>query len=493
MTSTDTIDHGASRFAARTHGMLIGGKWGPAASGETFTTIDPSTEQVLAEIPRGGAEDIDRAVRAARAAFDEGSPWRRMTPSERGKVLHRVGDLILEHADELAMLEAMDNGKPVTVARAADVAFAADVFHYMSGWATKIEGNTIPSSAGDYLAFTLREPVGVVGAVIAWNFPLLLCAWKLGPALAAGCTVVLKPAQQTPLTALRLGEILQEAGLPDGVVNVVPGFGDAGARLAEHPDVDKVTFTGSTAVGKKILHAAGGNLKRLTLELGGKSPNVVFADADLSIAVPAAASAIFFNHGQACNAGSRLYVERPVFDEFIAGMSEYARNIKLGPGVDPTTDMGPLVSDVQRDRVMGYLDSGYADGAVAAIGGKSWGDRGYFVEPTVLTGTRPDMKVVQEEIFGPVVVAMPFDDPNEIVATANDSRYGLAAGVFTRDIARAYRTASQLRAGTVWVNCYHVFNAAVPFGGYKESGWGRELGHSALEDYLETKSVVTQL
>ena len=493
MTSTETIDHGATQFAARKHGMLIGGQWGPAASGETFTTIDPATEQVLAEIPRGGAEDIDRAVRAARAAFDEGSPWRRMTPSERGKVIHRVGDLILEHADELAMLEALDNGKPFTVARAADVAFAADVFHYMSGWATKIEGNTIPSSAGEYLAFTQREPVGVVGAVIAWNFPLLLCAWKLGPALAAGCTVVLKPAQQTPLTALRLGEILQEAGLPDGVVNVVPGFGDAGARLAEHPDVDKVTFTGSTEVGKKILHAAAGNLKRLTLELGGKSANVVFADADLSIAVPAAANAIFFNHGQACNAASRLYVEAPVFDEFIAGLAEHARNLKLGPGVDPATEMGPLVSDVQLERVMGYLDSGYADGAVAAVGGKRWGDRGYFVEPTVLVETRQDMKVVQEEIFGPVLVAMPFDDPNQIVATANDSRYGLAAGVFTRDIARAYRTAAQLKAGTVWINTYHAFNAAVPFGGYKESGWGRELGHSALDGFLETKSVVTQL
>jgi phenylacetaldehyde dehydrogenase len=493
MTSTETIDHGATQFAARKHGMLIGGQWGPAASGETFTTIDPATEQVLAEIPRGGAEDIDRAVRAARAAFDEGSPWRRMTPSERGKVIHRVGDLILEHADELAMLEALDNGKPFTVARAADVAFAADVFHYMSGWATKIEGNTIPSSAGEYLAFTQREPVGVVGAVIAWNFPLLLCAWKLGPALAAGCTVVLKPAEQTPLTALRLGEILQEAGLPDGVVNVVPGFGDAGARLAEHPDVDKVTFTGSTEVGKKILHAAAGNLKRLTLELGGKSANVVFADADLSIAVPAAANAIFFNHGQACNAASRLYVEAPVFDEFIAGLAEHARNLKLGPGVDPATEMGPLVSDVQLERVMGYLDSGYADGAVAAVGGKRWGDRGYFVEPTVLVETRQDMKVVQEEIFGPVLVAMPFDDPNQIVATANDSRYGLAAGVFTRDIARAYRTAAQLKAGTVWINTYHAFNAAVPFGGYKESGWGRELGHSALDGFLETKSVVTQL
>jgi phenylacetaldehyde dehydrogenase len=493
MTSTETIDHGATQFAARTHGMLIGGQWVPAASGETFSTIDPSTEQVLAEVPRGGAEDIDRAVRAARAAFDDGSPWRRMSPSERGKIIHRVGDLILENADELAMLEALDNGKPFTVARAADVAFAADVFHYMSGWATKIEGNTIPSATGDYLSFTLREPVGVVGAVIAWNFPLLLCAWKLGPALAAGCTVVLKPAEQTPLTALRLGEILQEAGLPDGVVNVVPGFGDAGARLAEHPDVDKVTFTGSTEVGKKILHAAAGNLKRLTLELGGKSANVVFADADLSIAVPAAANAIFFNHGQACNAASRLYVEAPVFDEFIAGLAEHARNLKLGPGVDPATEMGPLVSDVQLERVMGYLDSGYADGAVAAVGGKRWGDRGYFVEPTVLVETRQDMKVVQEEIFGPVLVAMPFDDPNQIVATANDSRYGLAAGVFTRDIARAYRTAAQLKAGTVWINTYHAFNAAVPFGGYKESGWGRELGHSALDGFLETKSVVTQL
>ncbi|MCW2845455.1 MAG: aldehyde dehydrogenase [Nocardioides sp.] len=494
MTITEAPLHrvAADDFVSRGHRLLIDGEWVAAASGRTFATIDPATEQLLGEVAHGEGEDVNRAVRAARAAFDHDSPWRRMTPSERGKIIHKIGDLILENADELSMIESLDNGKPFTMARAADIPFAADVFHYMSGWATKIEGSTIPVGQ-DYLAFTQKEPVGVVGVVIAWNFPLLLSAWKLGPALAAGCTVVIKPAEQTPLSVLRLGELLQEAGLPDGVVNIVTGFGDAGAVLTAHPDVDKISFTGSTEVGKKILHAAAGNLKKLTLELGGKSPNVVFADADLATAIPAASNAIFFNHGQACNAASRLYVERPVFDEFVEGVSEFASNIVLGAGTDPRSEMGPLVSAEQMNKVLGYLDSGQADGAVATVGGERWGDRGYFVKPTVLTQTRPDMAVVREEIFGPVVVAMPFDDPAQIVDTANDTPFGLAAGVFTRDISKAYRTAARLKAGTVWVNTYHVFNAAVPFGGYKESGWGRELGHAALDDYLETKSVVTAL
>jgi phenylacetaldehyde dehydrogenase len=485
-------------FIGGAHKLLIDGDWVEATSGETFETVNPATEEVLASVARGRAADIDKAVGAARKAFADGSPWRRMTPSARGRLIHRIGDLILEHADELAMLESLDNGKSFVIAKAADVALAADLFHYMSGWATKIEGNTIPISAvpapGEYLAFTLREPVGVVGQIIPWNFPLLMAAWKLGPVLAAGCTVVLKPAEQTPLSALRLGELLLEAGLPPGVVNIVTGFGEeAGAPLAAHPGVDKVAFTGSTEVGRLIVKAAAGNLKKVSLELGGKSPNVVFADADMQAAIPGAANAIFFNHGQCCNAGSRLYVERPVFDEVVAGVSEAAKGIKVGPGTDPETVMGPLISDEQFSKVLGYLESGRTDGAQAVVGGGRVGDRGYFVAPTVLTHTSPEMKVVREEIFGPVVAAIPFDDPSEIVPVANETNYGLAAGVFTRDINKAYRTATRLRAGTVWINTYHVFDAAMPFGGYKESGWGREMGHSVLENYLETKSVVTRL
>jgi len=395
------------------------------------------------------------------------------------------------------MLESLDNGKPFAVARAADVPLAADLFRYMAGWPTKITGSTVPISAlpapGEYLAYTLREPVGVVGQIIPWNFPLLMAAWKLGPVLACGCTVVLKPAEQTPLSALRLGELLQEAGLPDGVVNIVTGFGDAGAALAAHDDVDKVAFTGSTEVGKLVVQAATGNLKKVSLELGGKSPNVVYADADLETAIAGAANGIFFNHGQCCNAGSRLFVQKQVFDDVVAGVADIGQSIKLAPGTDPDAQMGPLISDEQFEKVLSYLDSGRADGAEAVIGGGRQGDRGYFVQPTILTNTKPDMKVVREEIFGPVVCAIPFESPEEIAAVANDTTYGLAAGVFTRDISKAHRTAKRLRAGTVWINTYHVFDAAMPFGGYKESGWGREMGPQVLENYLETKSVVTAL
>ena len=388
--------------------------------------------------------------------------------------------------------------KPVAVARAADVVLAADLFHYMSGWATKIEGNTVEISAvaapGEYLAFTLREPVGVVGQIIPWNFPLLMAAWKLGPVLASGCTVVLKPAEQTPLSALRLGQLLLEAGLPKGVVNIVTGYGEeTGAPMAAHPEVDKVAFTGSTEVGKLIVQAATGNLKKVSLELGGKSPNVVYADADMDLAIPGAANAIFFNHGQCCNAGSRLYVEKQVYDRVVEGVAEAASQIKVGPGSEPDSQMGPLISDEQFAKVLGYLDSGQQAGAGVAVGGERQGDRGYFVKPTILTDTNPSMKVEREEIFGPVVCAIPFEDPRQILPAANDTNYGLAAGVFTRDISKAYRTVKRLRAGTVWVNTYHVFDAAMPFGGYKESGWGREMGHQVLENYLETKSVVTAL
>jgi len=497
MAVADSPDQVADSFISNQHKLLIDGEWVQAASGKTFATLNPATEETLTEVAHGQAEDIERAVRAARKAFADDSPWRRMNASDRGRMIWRIADLIEQHGDELAMLESLDNGKPYGVARVADVPLAADLFRYMAGWPTKIEGSTVPISAlpapGEYLAYTLREPVGVVGQIIPWNFPLLMAAWKLGPALACGCTVVLKPAEQTPLSALRLGELLQEAGLPGGVVNIVTGFGDAGAALAAHDDVDKVAFTGSTEVGKLIVKASAGNLKKVSLELGGKSPNVVYADADLDAAITGAANGIFFNHGQCCNAGSRLYVQKGIFDDVVNGVAEVAKGIKVGPGTDADVQMGPLISDEQFEKVLGFLDSGHEAGAKSVVGGGRHGNRGYFVQPTILTNTTNDMKVVREEIFGPVVCAIPFDSPEEIVPIANDTNYGLAAGVFTRDISKAHRTAKRLRAGTVWINTYHVFDAAMPFGGYKESGWGREMGSQVLNNYLETKSVVTAL
>jgi phenylacetaldehyde dehydrogenase len=487
-----------SQFIAKPRKMLINGKWVDSVSGKTFPTYDPSTGKEMAFIAEGDSADVNLAVSAARHAFEKG-PWRRMTASERGRLIWKLADLLEQNLEEFAQLESLDNGKPVGVARAADVPLAVDLFRYMAGWATKIEGNTIPlnvpyTPGARYLAYTLREPVGVVAQIIPWNFPLLMAAWKLGPALAAGCTVILKPAEQTPLSALRLGELFAEAGFPDGVVNVVPGYGEtAGAALAAHNDVDKVAFTGSTEVGKIILRAAAGNLKKVSLELGGKSPNVVLKDADLKTAIPGAASAIFFNHGQCCCAGSRLYVDKDIFDEVVSGVAEQAKKIKLGPGMDASTQMGPLVSDEQMNRVCGYLESGFAEGAQAVVGGKRHGDQGYFVEPTVLVNTNESMKVVREEIFGPVVAALPFERVDELVERANNNPYGLAAAVWTKDISKAHQIAADLRAGTVWINCYNIFDAAMPFGGYKESGWGREMGHDALELYTETKAVCTRL
>lgn len=481
------------QFLAKPKLLLINNEWTSSQSGKSFAIENPATGDVLTHVAHGQAADVDAAVKAARRAFDSG-PWATMMAAERSKLMWRLADLLEQHADEFAQLESLDNGKPVTIAKAADVALAVEIFRYMAGWATKIHGQTIPLSVPytpkvSYLAYTLREPVGVVGQIIPWNFPLLMAAWKLAPALAAGCTIVLKPAEQTPLTALRLGELAVEAGFPSGVINIISGFGDAGAALVNHPMVDKVAFTGSTEVGKEIVKASAGNLKKVSLELGGKSPNIIFKDADLNIAIAGAANAIFFNHGQCCCAGSRLFIEQEIFEQVVQGVSEIAKKIRVGDGMDSGSQMGPLVSKDQFTKVCGYIESGRSQGAQVQAGGKALDRSGYFVEPTLLTQVNKDMKVVQEEIFGPVVAAMPFSSAEEVVRLANDTPFGLAAGIWTRDISKAHRMSAQLRAGTTWINCYNIFDAALPFGGYKESGWGREMGEDAIRLYTETKSV----
>jgi phenylacetaldehyde dehydrogenase len=472
--------------------LLVDGKWVDAQSGRTFETVDPATGQRLLAVAEADKADVDLAVAAARKAFE--GPWSALSPNQRGKIVWRVGELIEAHADELALLDTLDAGKPLAPTKFTDVAQAADLFRYMAGWATKLDGRQIPMSSGDYHAYTIREAVGVVGQVIPWNYPLLMAAWKLAPALACGNTVVLKPAEQTPLSALRLGELILDAGAPPGVVNVLPGFGEtAGAAIAAHPGVDKIAFTGSNEVGCLILQAAAGNLKKVSLELGGKSPNIVLPDADIPAAIAGSARAVFFNVGQSCNAGSRLYAHRDVYDQVIEGVTAVANAIKVGPGLDPTSEMGPLISQIQLERVLGYVRAGKADGARAAAGGERIGDKGYFVEPTVLVDADERMSVVREEIFGPVLVAQSFDDLDEVAQVANDTRFGLAAGVWTSNLSAAHRLAKKLRAGNIYINGYATADAAMPFGGFKQSGWGREMGPEVLELYTEVKAVSVKL
>ena len=481
------------RVQVRQTKLLIDGTWRDAVSGKTFETLNPATGETIAHVAEGDKADVDLAVKAARKAFETG-PWKKMDARARGRLMNKLADLMEANFDELCLLETLDNGKPINDSRAADVPLAIDCYRYYAGWADKIEGKTIPIN-GPYFCYTRHEPVGVVGQIIPWNFPLLMMAWKLGPALAAGCTVVLKPAEQTPLTALRVGELALEAGFPPGVLNIIPGYGEtAGAAISNHMDVDKVAFTGSTEVGKMVMKAAAdSNLKRVTLELGGKSPNIVFADADMDAAVAGAHFALFFNQGQCCCAGSRLFVEKHVHDEFVDRMIKRVKTTKLGDPFDPATMQGPQVSQEQFDKVMGYVDSGRKAGAHLLTGGKRFGDKGYFIEPTVFANVDHDMQIAQEEIFGPVMSIIPFDDIDQMIHHGNKTMYGLAAGVWTRDIVKAHRMAAELKAGTVWVNCYDVFDAAAPFGGFKMSGIGRELGEYALRNYTEIKTVTVAM
>ncbi|MCK5877239.1 MAG: aldehyde dehydrogenase family protein [Candidatus Marithrix sp.] len=496
--SQNKLSKKVADFIAKDKQMLINGKWVNSVSGKTFPVYDPATAKKIVRVAEGNRQDIDLAVKSARNAFDN-APWTTMTAMERSRIIWKIGELMYKYEDELAELESIDNGKSKSVAKTVDIPLSADHFLYYAGWPTKIEGTTIPlsvpyASGQHFHAYTRKEPVGVIGQIIPWNFPLLMLAMKVGPALAAGNTIILKPAEETPLTALRMGEIMQEAGLPDGVINIVPGYGEtAGASLAAHDNVDKVAFTGSTEVGKLIVQAAAGNLKKVSLELGGKSPTIIFNDVvDVDAAIAGAANAIFFNHGQVCTASSRIYVERDIFEQISAGIADYAKNIRLGSGLDEKTQMGPLVSQTQFDRVTKYISSGINDGAQVLAGSKV-DSSGYFVAPTVLTNTNPDMQIIKEEIFGPVLAIEPFDDAEELMSVANNTEYGLAAAIWTSNLSKAHLTAAKLKAGTVWINTYHVYDAAMPFGGYKQSGWGREMGHEAIDLYTQTKSVCIAL
>jgi len=475
--------------------LFINNNWVDAKSGKTLDVYDPVTGGVLTQVAAADKEDVDEAVKAARAAFD-GGKWSQLTPSVRGQLLWKIAELLERDFDEFVRLETIDNGKPLAFSR-GDVTLAIDMFRYMAGWTTKIRGETTPLSLGfPHLSYTTREPVGVAAQIVPWNFPLLMAVWKLAPALAAGCSVVLKSAEQTPLSAFKIAELFEEAEFPAGAVNIISGFGEtAGAALAAHPLVDKVAFTGSTEVGKMIVKAATGNLKKVTLELGGKSPVIVLPDADLDAAAAGAAAGIFYNQGQVCTAGSRLYVHKSAFDKVVSAVADRANSIKVGPGLDESNEMGPLVSDEQLKRVMGFFDSGKQEGARIVAGGERIGDKGYFVKPTVYADTNRDMRLIREEIFGPVIAAEPFDDDDldKIAAIANDSDFGLAASVWSRDISKALKMASKIKSGTVWVNSHNVYDAALPFGGFKQSGWGREMGEYAIQNYTEVKAVTVKL
>jgi p-cumic aldehyde dehydrogenase len=474
---------------------LIGGQWKPALSGETIAVENPATEEIITHVPQGRHEDIDEAVRVARATF-ESPAWRRIRPIDRGRILENIARKIEEHADELAYLESLDTGKAVSFAKVIDLPSTVDVFRYMGGWCSKLGGTTPPVSfdGREYHAYTRREPIGVVGAITPWNYPLALGSWKIASALAAGCTMVLKPTELTPLSTLRLAELCLEAGLPEGALNIVNGYGhEAGEALARHPGVDKITFTGSTVVGKKIVEYALGNMKRVTLELGGKSPSIVFADADLDQVGLGAALAVFFNSGQICFAASRLLVQESVYERVVEAVAAAAGHFKVGNGQDPDTMLGPLVSRRQQERVLGYVKSGIEQGARLVCGGHTVGDKGYFFQPTVLADATPSMKIVQEEIFGPVLSVIPFKDEAEAIRLANDTAYGLAANIWTRDIKKAHRVAHRLQAGSVWINCHGVIDPAAPFGGFKQSGWGREVSEEGLSAYTETKTVCALL
>jgi phenylacetaldehyde dehydrogenase len=486
----------AAEFAFGGHGQLIDGRWLPAISGETIDVIDPATGRVFANVPAGGAADIDKAVAAARRAFTKG-PWQRIAPAERGRLIWRLADRIEELTEEFAQLESLDSGKPVQQARTIDIPETVARFRYMAGWAGKINGETItPLAPGEYHAYTVRRPIGVVGQIIPWNFPLVMAAYKLAPALAAGCTIVLKPAEQTPLTALRLGRLMAEVGFPDGVLNIVTGYGEtAGAALVAHGGVDKIAFTGSTEIGKIIAKTAANNLTPVSLELGGKSPVVVFRDADLDCAIPGAAAAIFFNQGQTCTAGSRLFAHRAIHDQLVEGIEREVRKLRVGPGLDPATTLGPLVSAEHLARVQSYIDLGRSEGAEIVSDNLVQPGEGYFIAPTLMVNATPEMRVSREEIFGPVLCVTSFedDDLDAIAAKANATEYGLAASVWTRDLATAHRMAARIDAGTVWINTHNHFDPSLAFGGVKQSGWGRESGFHALELYSTVKAVLASL
>jgi aldehyde dehydrogenase (NAD+) len=488
-----TIDRELAFLRGDAKKLLIEGEWVEAVSGKTFPSINPSTGATIACLAEGDAIDVDRAVAAARRAFE--GPWSRIKPAERQWMIWRLADLVEENYEELRLLEVLDMGSPIGRSPEAGATRAAEVLRYYAGWATKIGGETIPNSVpGSVFSYTLREPVGVVASIVPWNGPLSNALWKVAPVLATGCTMILKPAEEAGLTAIRLGELICESDIPDGVVNIVTGFGEtAGAALTSHRDVDKVAFTGSTLTGQAIVRASAGNLKRVSLELGGKSPDIVFADADLDKAVPGASVAVFGNSGQVCCAGTRLFVERPVYDEFVERMSKFASNLRVGDSLDPETQIGPLVSAQQLDRVVGYLGLGPAEGARVTVGGERLTEGllkdGYFIPPTVFADVTDDMRVAQEEIFGPVACVMPFDTTEEVVARANKTEFGLGGGVWTRDVGKAHRVTAGIRTGAIWVNSYLHFDSAVPFGGYKMSGWGNELGAHSLEEYLNVKSI----